>query len=297
MNRNRVGWWSFLAFAYFSFHSSTHAAENTPATVPLRIGLVGSLFRDTPESLILPMMQPFGSIMESYTGLAGKLERVADPIDLGKQLSEDRVQLGVFHGVEFAWARARYPQLRPLMIAVNQDRHLRADMIVRTDAKVAKMGDLKGKTLAVPAHSRDHCYLFLERHCPECKALVRGIVTPSNAEEALDNVFDGTTDAALVDELALECFKRRKPFRFAKLKVLEKSEVFPAAVVAYRPGTLDADTLDRFREGMTNANKAALGRQFMALWKLTGFEPVPPDYDHDLAAILRAYPPPVVKGK
>jgi hypothetical protein len=68
--------------------------------------------------------------------------------------------------------------------------------------------------------------------------------------------------------------------------------VFPAAVVAYHPGVLSDETLQRFREGMLNANKGALGRQFMALWKLTAFEAIPEDYEQTLIQILKAYPLP-----
>jgi hypothetical protein len=73
---------------------------------------------------------------------------------------------------------------------------------------------------------------------------------------------------------------------------VEKSETVPAAVVAYLPGTVDETTLNRFRDGMINANKSPLGRQFMALWKLTGFEPIPQDYEETLDNILKTYPTP-----
>jgi hypothetical protein len=43
---------------------------------------------------------------------------------------------------------------------------------------------------------------------------------------------------------------------------------------------------------MLNANRGALGRQFMALWKLTAFEAVPDDYEQTLIQILKVYPLP-----
>jgi len=69
--------------------------------------------------------------------------------------------------------------------------------------------------------------------------------------------------------------------------------VFPAAVVAYRPGILDEATLKRFREGMMNANRTILGRQMLTLWKLTAFEEVPQDYEKVLSEILKTYPAPL----
>ena len=118
---------------------------------------------------------------------------------------------------------------------------------------------------------------------------------PPTVEDALDDVVDNVVQAAVVDGVSLNCYKQRKPSRCEQLKVVERSEIFPAAVVAYHPGILDQATLERFRQGMINANKGALGRQFMTLWKLTAFEPVPPDYEQTLADILKAYPQPLPK--
>src|SRR5262249_44822264 len=114
-----------LAGGFTALLTAVPAAEKGPnPTGTVRIGMVGTLFRDMPEALVKATMQPFGALMESQTGLAGQLEPVGDAIHLGRMLAEDQVHLGVFHGLEFAWARQKYPDLRPLMIAVNQQRHL-----------------------------------------------------------------------------------------------------------------------------------------------------------------------------
>ena len=53
----------------------------------------------------------------------------------------------------------------------------------------------------------------------------------------------------------------------------------------------------RFRDGMGHANSTALGRQLLALWTMTGFEPIPPGYQQRLDNIVRAYPPPDAVAK
>jgi ABC-type phosphate/phosphonate transport system substrate-binding protein len=283
------------ALAFCGIVGRAEEKEAAPAG-PVQIGMVSSLFRDTPETLVTAMMQPFGALMESQTGLSGKLVVGGDAVHLGKMLAEDKVHLGVFHGVEFAWARQQNPALRPLMIAVNQKRHLYAVVVIRADATLTRFADLKGKTLALPRQTRAHCHLFLERRCQDAGLdpahFFEELATPANSEDALDDVVDHLVPAAVVDGIALESYQHRKPGRFAKLKVLERSEVFPAAVVAYHPGALSDSTLRRFCEGMLNANKETLGRQFMALWKLTAFEAIPDDYEQTLIEILKAYPPP-----
>src|SRR5262249_19459423 len=287
----------FLTDGLVSGQSLGWAEENKSAPAePVCIGLVRSLFPGTPESLIGAMMQPFGALMESQTGLSGNLVSGGDASQLGKLLAEDKVHLAVFHGVEFAWARQQNPELRPLMIAVNQHRHLRAVVVVRADAGINRFAELKGQCVAVLKQSGEHCRLFLERRCQEtgleAAHFFGKITTPGNNEDALDDVVDQVVQATVVDSIALESYQRRKPARCARVKVLEQSEVFPAAVVAYHPGALNDAILERFRAGMLNANRGALGRQFMALWKLTAFEAVPDDYEQTLIQILKAYPLP-----
>lgn len=277
------------------------AAEPVNQQEPVRIGMIGSLFRDVPESAMLGLMTPFAALMESQTGVTGQLIPVMDPTSLGNQLAEDKVHLAVFHGIEFAWARQRFPDIRPLMIAVNEDRHLRALLVVRRDASVMGLADVKGKAVALPRGAREHCHVFLNHGCikagTEMQKYFAKLTNPANSEVALDDVVDGLVDAAVVDSLAYDSFKRRKPGRFARLKVAEQSEVFPAAVIAYRPGCIDVVRLQRFRDGMINANQTTLGRKLLTLWKLTGFEPIPPDYEQTLTRIVQAYPQPLLVGR
>src|SRR5262249_19029730 len=111
-------------------------------------------------------------------------------------------------------------------------------------------------------------------------------------EEALDDVVDGVVQATVVDAVALECYKGRKPARFAKLRVILESEPFPAGVVAYSPGALDEATLRRFRVGMINASQSPRGQQLLNLPGIKCFEERPAAYDQMLADIIKASPPP-----
>jgi ABC-type phosphate/phosphonate transport system substrate-binding protein len=271
------------------------AAADDKEDASVRIGLVTSLFRDVPAPMVEMAKQPFQTLMRDQTGLQGNLVVGGDALALGKQLDKNRVQIGVFHGVEFAWAQAKYPDLRPLMLAVNRQRHLYANVVVRADS-AAGFADLKGQKLSLPRLSREHCHLFLNRLTTEAggrpATFFAKIVEHPNVEDALDDVLRGKVQAAVVDSVSMECYGLVKPGCHARLKVLTKSEVFPAAVIAYRHGSLDAATLKTFRDGMINANQTARGRDLMALWKLTAFEPIPEDFQQTLDNIRRAYPDP-----
>jgi ABC-type phosphate/phosphonate transport system substrate-binding protein len=263
--------------------------------------MVDSLFREVPKPMLPIVMQPFATLMQQQTGLTGQIIADGEYTNLSQDLATDKVQLGVFHGVEFAWARLQHPELKPLMIAVIQQHHLRAYLIVRSDFEGENLADLQGKEIALSRGTREHCHLFLEKYCKkeghEPKQFFAKITTPSNPEDALDKVYEDEIQATVVDNVALESYKRRKPGRFEQLQPMLISEIFPAGVVAYHPGAIDAESLRRFREGMSTANQSPLGRQLMTLWKLTAFEPIPADYEKTLTEIVKAYPPPEVKVK
>lgn len=278
---------------------SVHATETTPARKPVRIGTISTLFRDVPDAIARAVTQPFAQFLEAQTGCVGEVVTIATADELGRQLSENQVQLAVFHGFEFAWAKQKYPELQPLVIAINQQRNLHACLVVRQDCAVSGFGDLHSKSLALPRGSREHSRLFLHRGCQACgretvSHLAR-MTTPASIEEALEDVVDGSVQATVVDGVALDCYKRLKPGRYARLRVVQESEIFPAAVIAYRPGSLDAATVKRCRDGLLAAHQQPLGRQLMLMMRLTAFEPVPADYDKTVANIARVYPPPASK--
>jgi ABC-type phosphate/phosphonate transport system substrate-binding protein len=280
-------------------HAGAAAAPATRDGL-LRISVVESFFRDVPEKLAFALMQPFGMLMKAETGFESDLQRGGAALELGKKLAEDKVDLAVFQGIEFAWARQNYPKLRPLMLIVNQHPYRQAYLVVGQKAGIKAMADLRGKTLAIPRYTREHCYLFLARLCrlqgttPE--QLFGKITKSANAEAALDDVVDGVVPAALIEEVPLSCYQRRKPGRSLGLTVLKRSEVFPTTVVAYRAGRLGQKTLDSFKDAMLNAHRTAIGRQLLSLWRLTGFVAVPSDYQAGLEKIVKIYPAPAEHG-
>lgn len=288
--------WALIAFALGLAALFTEPQVQSAEPSCIQIGLAESLLQEGPDTALSVMAQPFVAMMRTQTGMNGQISKSGDHNDLAQQLVENKVQLGIFHGIEFAWAKQKYPQLKPLMIAVRQNRYLRSCLLVRTDSAVKSVADLKGKDVALPRCERDHCVLFMERLCQEqgqCAHEHLGkVVVHANAEDAMDDLVDNVVQGAVIDVVALDAYKSRKPGRFAKLKTLSKSESFPSAVVVYAPGALDAAALKNFRDGMGNADKTFIGKQLLTLWKLSAFEPVPDDYDQKVTDIVKAYPAP-----
>jgi hypothetical protein len=94
-----------------------------------------------------------------------------------------------------------------------------------------------------------------------------------------------------VDVVGLESYQHRKPTRFSEIKIVQKSEIFPASVVAYRAGTFDDVELDLLKQRMSRATSNRLTQQLLTLWKLTAIEPIPADFEETMANILKYYPP------
>jgi ABC-type phosphate/phosphonate transport system substrate-binding protein len=258
------------------------------------VGMMRSYFPETPEVVIPALMRPFKSLIETQIGMKGDLTAVARPEELGQQITEGKRHAGIFHGYEFAWARQKFPQLRTLVTAVNE-RPLYAYVVVHRDNAAAGFADLKGKSLAQARTTRSYCRLFVDRRCKECDqepaSYFSEILTPGDIEESLEEVVDGKAQAAVVDAISLALFQQRKPGRYERLKKVAESELFPAAVIAYRPGILAEATLRRLRDGLINANQTRRGQQLLQLSRLTGFELAPAEYEKQLAAIFKAYPP------
>jgi ABC-type phosphate/phosphonate transport system substrate-binding protein len=97
----------------------------------------------------------------------------------------------------------------------------------------------------------------------------------------------------LVDTIPLEFYKNIKAGVYNKnLRVLKKSDPYPAPVIAYKEGTFDAATLKLLRDGLLNADKCPDGKALLRDWMINRFETVPADYQKSLNAVLKEHPLP-----
>jgi ABC-type phosphate/phosphonate transport system substrate-binding protein len=265
------------------------------AAESVKVGLTETTFPGLQGVLLQAATRPFRALLESATGTAGRIVHGGDARGLADRLKQDKVQLGVFHGIEFAWARLSNSGLEPIVICVNKERSLKACLLVRADSSFKRPADLRGKALAVPAQTCHHCEVFLRHRCASPgtpREFYEKLVTSADVEEALDVVVDGNAQAAVVDRLAWISYREAKPGCARKLRVLLASEPFPCAVIACQKGHFRAGRLRRLRDNLAAAGHDKRGRRLMEFLRITGFEAVPNDYDRLLTAIARAYPPP-----
>lgn len=287
----------FLGFLVSLIHGADDKKPNRPEVI--HIGIMATFYRDHPEEDVKTTVESLKDLMVAETGFQGDPVKVEGVERLGEDLAKDRLQLGVFFGHEFAWIQKKYPDLKPLLIVVNQISYQCCYLFVRKEDRASSFDQLKGKSLALAHHTPEPCHLFLERQCQKAGAKVNDFFSkvshPGNVEAALDDLVDGGADTVIIDEMALVSYKRRKPGRFAKLKEVAKSPKFPAAVVAYQPSRWNEADLKTIRDALLNAHRNPEGRQLLTLWRLTGFEPVPENYEETLKVIDHTYP--MLKGR
>jgi len=290
-----------VALGILSAAAAGKAATPSGRSDIVRVGLAKSLVQGLPgasgnQSGTGAAADGVGRLVEEQTGIATRFTGALDHDHLGQLLAAGDIQLGLFHGVEFAWAKQKYPGLRPLLVLVNETPYARACLVVRRGDGVADFADLKGKACALPAGSRQHCRLFLEARCRQAGAEPKDFFSrldpPRGVNDAVEAVVEGTAQAAVVDERALDCYRELKPGRFARLEVAQRSEVFPAAVLAYADGNLSGERLRQVRQALLRAARQPRTHTFLTVCHLTGLAEVPEDYDQTLQDIAAAYQPP-----
>jgi hypothetical protein len=135
---------AIVAFWMFVQVSPAAPPDHQP---PVKIGIVKTLFRGMPDNLIRASLRPFALVAEAQTGLHVELTAEPSGMDLAKSLESGEQDLGIFQGIEFAWARARDQKLQPLMVATYGSTELGCCLIVRSDSKPKSIERLMGGSL------------------------------------------------------------------------------------------------------------------------------------------------------
>jgi ABC-type phosphate/phosphonate transport system substrate-binding protein len=269
------------------------SAGDAPAgATRLKIGMLEGMFRDVQPAMVQAMSIPFRAMFERQTGYTGDVEIVPDAEILSNKLKDQRLNLGVFHGFEYAQVRARHRELQPLVVTMPHGRICQACVVVAKSNKAQKLADLTGEALVIPRGTKAHCLVFLDK---ARRGLPAAVATPTpkpaqSVEEVLNAVVEGTYSAGLVDIGAFNGYLNLQPGASQHLKVLCRSEVFPVSVIAYRKGSLDDEAVAQIKQGLIGANLTPQGKPLMMLWNLKGFEDIPADYDIQLENTLKAYP-------
>lgn len=284
-----------VVLAYLAFLPVNLFASDPPeSTSGVKIALLKSMVRDVSPQKFDAMAANFKSVVREQSGFDGELVVVPTVADLCQQMQKGDVQLGAFHGFEFAWMKQKHPELEAFLLAGTEPEARRSVVVVGKANPAKSMVDLRGHKLNMTLSTPEHSRLFLDRLCLReriaLKDLFAKVETPKTVEESLDEVVDGKVQVAVVEQSGLKMFERRKPARFARLRVLEESTSFPPNVLAYMRGKVGDSTLKSFRDGMNSTDKTEQGKHLMTQMKIKRFEAIPADFDKQLEAIAKVYP-------
>ena len=282
-----------ILFAAFLF--SAGIAQEPRA---IHIALAKSFLNEQPKAVQQIAADDLQTLIKKTTGLAGDLTTKLTAADIAAKLDEKKIDFGIFHAYEFAWAQKKNPKLEPLLIATDNLRVDRAYLIVNQKNPAKAFADLRGKKVDLPVGIKDQCLVFLDQLCRDQKAkapadFFSAIEKSASNKAALDAVAAGTVDATVIDRNGLDFYKEvRGPVFDKHLRVSTESADFPPAVIAYKPGDLNARTVEQFKAGLLKAHTMPEDREIMKTWHIHQFEAVPKDYAKQLADVLKAYPPP-----
>jgi ABC-type phosphate/phosphonate transport system substrate-binding protein len=294
--QSRRAWWLVaVAVTAFLFWDDRSADGQAAKLDVLRIGTSGTLSSANANRDDKSSLETLRGFIKDETGLNSEIERQKDCPDLLDKMSKGQLQVGVLQGFEYARMQAHHPELKPLAVAVNIYVYPIINVVTGPNGRATDFAGLKGQSLIMLGNSPGHFRLYVERQCHAAGAkpetFFSKISSRDNFEDALDDVVDGTVDATVVDQAALDAFKQKKPGRFNRLKTVARSQPFPPAVVAYYGTFLDEATRKQFSEGLLNASNKEKGQTMLTIFRLTGFQVPPADFEKVLAATREAYPP------
>jgi len=260
----------------------------------LRVGTSGTLGPTVDKTKAKAAMETLKSFIQDETRMSAEIIQEKNWRALADHLAQKKVQVGVFAGSEYAWATAKESGMKPLAVAVNAYRYPVVYAVANKKVSARSFADLKGQTLSIPDTGEDFLRLFVDSQVQaaggKMDSFFSKVTTPANVEDAIDDAVDGKVQVTVADRPAFEAYKRRKPGRFRQLKLLARSQPFPPPVIARFDGGLDETRRNRFEQGLINSSKNEKGKLMLALFHLTGFEPVPDDFATVLEKFRKAYP-------
>lgn len=278
---------ALMSVALFLILASGVPAQDKAA---VKIGMMDSLFEEKDEKTIFAQMEPFSEHVKKRSGVEGEFVVVKGIESMAKELKAGKIHLAVLQGIEYGWVLQECPDCKPLIIAVTDSPTLKAHVLVAVDSPIKSLADLKGQALAMPRRAPPYTRLYVEREIKDDPDRFFKLSTTDNTDAAIEAVVEGKAQATIVSSGALDVYKQLKPGRFKRLKVLEESADFPAAVVIYRPGQGREKELAQFKDALLKAGDNAEGRQMLTLWRLSGFQEVPKDYQKIVEEIVKRYP-------
>lgn len=275
----------------FAATLTTVSADDNPT---VNIGIIDSVFVgadvDKEEKNMMAEMQPFTDLIEKRTKLNGQFRVIRGVPAMIKGFQDKKIQIAVMHSWEYGWLHEKVENCRPLMVAVQDTLTLKAEVLVRQDNAAKSLTDLKGQKMSVPQRPQAHALFYVERTVGQSMDKFFQKQEVRNTDDAIEAVIDGAAQVTVVGNAALDVYRERKPGRFKRLRVLEESPAIAPTVIVYNIFEANDEVIKNFRESLFSADQTAEGKQTLNLWRISGFQDVPRDFDSQVADLIKRYP-------
>ncbi len=255
-----------------------------PAQDPaaIRIGFHRDLFKDMDPKTVTSSLEDFSATVAEQTRRPSRTQLVDDAHALCRALHDGKFDFAVLASPHLFWELARFPEMRPLIVAVNVHPYPRV-IVVRSARGTGKSDATLG--CVIPGRPHDIFYGTLAAAAAHAR-----MVPYPNAEDLLDDVVDGKVGSAAVDLVSWERFQARKPVRARFLRVTDRSPEFLPTTVLYRKGAVSDATLSSYKDSLLRMPDTVRGRDLMTSWRLTAFREVPDDFSRRAAALAKECP-------
>ena len=270
------------------------AAPAQPAVV--KVGIMEGMFKGVPPALVKAGGDQFGELFKAIVGLPGAAETEADYRAMAKKLNDNKLQLAVFHGFEWAWLKKENPDLAPLALTVPPQLP-QAAIVVNAKSAYTGPQDLKGANIDIPFNMKAHGYLYGEKlEKAHGKAVINLMPDEETSmDEFLDLIGKNKAQAVLVDGGSFAAYQKQNPGKAGKFKILCQSDILPQTVLIYNTKSLSASTVKQIQDGLLGATKNSNGKVFLFMWNLKGFELPNAGFEDLLKNSLVAFPTPMKK--
>jgi ABC-type phosphate/phosphonate transport system substrate-binding protein len=118
----------------------------------LKIGNSGTLGGASSGDKEKANLDTLKAFIKDETGLNNEIIRQKNWQELVEKMSKGELQIGVFQGYEFAWAKEKNADLKPLALAINVYPYPEAYIVAKSDNPAKDFAGLKGQPLAIPVN-------------------------------------------------------------------------------------------------------------------------------------------------
>ena len=216
--------------------------------------------------------------------------------DIVKRLDTEELNLAVLGGLEYAWLKASYSNLIPLVTAYTLGVRMKACVVVCEESQDKTLMDLQGDSISLPRRLKRHNYVYLhhaiQKHGGTPDGFFDRVETPTDSDEGIESVIAKRVDAILLDCDSWKAYQERKATRSKKLRVLEQSGAFPTPVVLYNRSHWKTRDILLLRVALCTAHHRPYSRQMLNLWGVNKLVLPGREYQHVLEEVLKEYPEP-----